>query len=378
MSPKSRIAFFCLVLTVTLVVGLVSLRSNGAAVTAGVADKSKPQDLSFSQCPYCHKNFDKFNNDKLLFKHEKYLQAHLNRGVVCQSCHTPFPHQPGQLIVKPSGAVCEKCHKPEAATRNAPARCDLCHPAAFIAASGAPQTGYYHTKPAVDMTPTVGLIDKRLPVTADKCAPCHRLGVEPRSRVRFKHSTHFERGIRCEACHDEYPHELDQPPKRPVMAKCSVCHSQKHGKQGMVAPKNCDFCHPPGFREKPASHTVYWMLQHKFEYKKGMNCFACHEIETCNGCHGYDEWPHPGDWIITHRKKARGMFRTVCLNCHYRNRSLCDSCHHKGYQKKEGPWISVVPEQSVHPRYYTEYGAKYCISSCHKPTFCPKCHIRGI
>lgn len=155
-------------------------------------------------------------------------------------------------------------------------------------------------------------------VNMSKCAPCHRslnafLTKGQTSLVNFRHEVHFQRGIKCAACHTQWPHQKSKLVK-PKMEACIVCHRLEHGNQGEMAPSasNCRLCHPPGFNLNPhqptggsqqvarpprvqraTANVPTTILAHN-ELKKGQkepatsrlqNCLVCHQGSFCSSCH---------------------------------------------------------------------------------------------
>jgi hypothetical protein len=87
----------------------------------------------------------------------------------------------------------------------------------------------------------------------------------------------------CEACHRGITRS-DQVSRAnmPQMADCLVCHGPPD------PPFSCGFCHPPGARLKPASHTANFVDTHPKELAAlgKESCAVCHGRKfTCLGCH---------------------------------------------------------------------------------------------
>lgn len=125
-----------------------------------------------------------------------------------------------------------------------------------------------------------------VPVTASNCFACHG-GLERTSfpGLNFDHNKHFAQGIRCQSCHQEFPHT----PKglaKPKMDVCFNCHGLNHGQQGQRATAKCDACHTGDFNLRPANHSPAWARSdHKNTNMKSANCSMCHKQDFCVNCH---------------------------------------------------------------------------------------------
>lgn len=256
----------------------------------------------------------------------------------------------------------------------------LAYSATVILALGIPAP---IVQPAIEPKPL--LIDVSLPVTMSKCSSCHlQLDAFENPILVFNHPVHLKKGIRCLACHQEYPHQFGKIVK-PTMELCFNCHNLRHGRQGLVAPQVCSTCHPPGFQLKPPSHDAIWRQGHgKIAKQNFYPCYMCHQFtaETlmpsfCQNCHGLEEMPHPSGWQEErHRVIAKVISREVCLGCHERSKLFCNQCHHKDYDPSWGPWMSPIPGQSQHFRVVEMKGKSFCLT-CHSTVSCSRCHIRG-
>lgn len=214
-------------------------------------------------------------------------------------------------------------------------------------------------------------------VTVSQCTPCHggNLDAFKNPILIFRHDVHLDRGIRCAACHTEFAHAVGKTFK-PSMTVCYNCHNQSHSGQGMVASGACNLCHPPGFRQVPASHTPQfragghktdaaadnsfscttchpdesfcvrchtarkakpadhgkkaaevkkWKKEHGLARDDG-NCSICHDDKFCTTCH-ITPMPHPTEWQKDHRLTAR-VNKRDCRVCH-ESREECSECHHQ-------------------------------------------------
>lgn len=130
------------------------------------------------------------------------------------------------------------------------------------------------------------LLTLETPVTASNCFACHG-GLVRTSfpGLNFDHNKHFSQGIRCESCHQEYPH-TPQGLVKPKMDTCFNCHGLNHGQQGQKATGRCSACHTSDFNLTPADHTPGWVSAgHKDVDKSNPNCSMCHQKNFCENCH---------------------------------------------------------------------------------------------
>ena len=135
----------------------------------------------------------------------------------------------------------------------------------------------------------VRIVDTSPPIVMGKCNPCHidLSAFKNPNLVNFNHPVHFKRGIRCESCHTEWPHQQSRIIK-PTMDVCMNCHGLSHGSQGVAAPGKCALCHPATFNLVPADHTpIFKASTHKVEAIKQANqtCLMCHKPSDCQSCH---------------------------------------------------------------------------------------------
>lgn len=124
-------------------------------------------------------------------------------------------------------------------------------------------------------------------VVLSQCTPCHiNLDVFRNPRIVFKHAVHFERGIKCDKCHTEYPHQ-PAGTLRVDMYLCYNCHGLSHSQQGLVAAGDCYLCHPKTFNLIPETHTPAWNSSlHKLVPKPQLKeCMLCHKPQFCEQCH---------------------------------------------------------------------------------------------
>lgn len=131
------------------------------------------------------------------------------------------------------------------------------------------------------------IIDTRGPVQLSQCTPCHsNLDGFYNPSLVFNHAVHFEKGIRCDRCHNQFAHQRSGTIK-PSMQLCRNCHGLYHSQQGLGVKGDCAICHPGNFNRLPKSHTPTWVASlHKGESEEALySCMMCHQSTFCEGCH---------------------------------------------------------------------------------------------
>lgn len=264
---------------------------------------------------------------------------------------------------------------------------------------------------------------------SQQCTQCHSKNrvTTPADGIVMNHDKHAAAGVWCTTCHNRVAHNdtkakptlVDPSGKKNVahadfmkMDYCFRCHDLKGkvkmtGEGAKAAPGSCTTCHTPGFELVPETHDVQgWAASGHGESAKHVEeevkeaeveakvleeegirsylakpvnaCQTCHvEEEFCNKCHGL-EMPHPKGFTTGHEAAAKKDAQ-VCVKCHTSERTgaiaattqqqFCSDCHHKGSDPNK-LW------QKDHPRMVQAQGAQKCFS-CHAPTACAKCHVRG-
>ena len=96
----------------------------------------------------------------------------------------------------------------------------------------------------------------------------------------------------CIACHD-----TDN-----ASAECDVCHSEDVG----VAVRRL---------QRPFAQTLTGRE----------DCRGCHEVESCNDCHGL-ELPHSQEFIDGYHARPALVETSTCLKCHD-IKAFCNGCH---------------------------------------------------
>ncbi len=410
---KFKRVHFAIYIIITIVFTFLAISIANSSAFDKDEDATK---VTMAKCLPCHTDLDKSirKSAALTFNHK----VHFEKGIECKSCHVEFPHKKDSLI-KPVMQVCYNCHGLNHGKKIlAPADCSTCHPKSFnlkpvshtqnwMLYLHKTESSYnlsqclmcHKEKECVDchnakklesieIIPFYPIIHLSEPPQEIKpvilreiigmgdCNRCHsNLNGFKNAGLVFDHGVHFEKGIRCAACHQQYPHQLGKTAK-PEMMICFNCHGLYHAGQ-IMAPRDCSICHSK-IVLKPASHTSEWRPKlHSIEAKKDRDkCISCHEITFCQKCHGLEEIPHPIDWKPKLHKIKAIEKEKVCYQCHGEDFVFCDKCHHKEYGPPTGYWWSKTPGLSNHPKVVKEQGAAGCIE-CHGPTYCAKCHISG-
>lgn len=232
---------------------------------------------------------------------------------------------------------------------------------------------------------------------SDQCTQCHSSNrvTTPDKGLKIDHKIHAAKGITCTTCHNRVAHVEDfkltlagnrKHEDWMTMEACFRCHSVTRttkGPGGYYAPGDCEVCHPKDFQLKPANHRIGEDFLHEHpaivKAKGKQYCVMCHNEKTfCYGCHG-TEIPHPANFKKEHGKEFKAAQAKdpnhiqLCLNCHdakgLGGEEFCNNCHHKGADPAI-PWVQQ------HPTFVKKEGTTYCLTGCHGPTFCAKCHTR--
>jgi len=141
-------------------------------------------------------------------------------------------------------------------------------------------------------------------------------------------------------------------------------------RKGVVA---CASCHKPAFCQTchqnrlPDSHLEGWMKAHfGTATEKPEYCAVCHEKRYCQKCH--DDVLHTPNWITEH---ARGVKKRpeICRQCH-EPRSFCIACHKGATPRSHTPgWIDRHGAQIAAGK----ESQRACFT-CHERSFCASCH----
>jgi hypothetical protein len=218
------------------------------------------------------------------------------------------------------------------------------------------------------------------------CANCHdsldrALDWREQRKLIFNHAAHFAVGVRCDACHTEFPHKPGKTLHVPLDT-CFECHGSTHGVQGTLAPTECTVCHTRDIaRITPDHNANTWVFQpgdglarhSRSATERPLYCKMCHESTFCLNCHEID-MPHPDTWMtsegtegeLVHGAVADAEGREVCFNCH-ESINYCNNCHHAGFER-------MADWQADHKTLVRKSGADLCFD-CHEPPFCSACHV---
>ena len=261
------------------------------------------------------------------------------------------------------------------------------------------------------------------------CTQCHALenrDVTPSPGIIIDHKAHSDAGIRCTWCHNRIAHDAkgytyvvmdpatgEVPVPQPdymTMSACFRCHSLD---EGAKVTGDCAACHPSDFELKPPSHfeaafmgdhgkmslaetervasaTAALADYHPDSHghpagdatdvyptpEKSLGeinlCSTCHTQQFCSDCHGM-EMPHPADFKSKHGDLGTSQPES-CEMCHGSAEVFCDACHH-------GTEINFAYDTTKqwipqHKAAVGEVGATTCFT-CHEPTYCAACHVRG-
>lgn len=285
---------------------------------------------------------------------------------------------------------------------------------------------------SVEKGPDPIIIDTGGEINMSKCAPCHRNlnaflerdwggGLSP----SFRHEVHFQRGIRCAACHTEWPHQKSKLIK-PKMEACIVCHRLEHGNQRQIAPSasNCNLCHPPGFKLKPDNHVAHGsqlkgrtlkepalFKQYKsLSPEQTQKCLVCHSGNFCQDCHDQENvrltngngqfrylplWPKPKakgvKIVIDNAPVAMGKCNPCHTNLelwqndklvnfkhrvHFKRQITCSKCHDSwphqvGQVKKPKMTACIKCHRLSHGNQGRLVAAE---NSSYPPEYCNLCH----
>lgn len=466
-----------------LTIAIIGLALTGVAVSLGSAKTASTGPVKaavidtaglvqISQCTLCHFRLDDFQNERLIFSHNDHFLS----GIGCPACHTAFPHYQDKTA-RPQMQVCLTCHNLHGDLLQAmQTDCRECHPPTMelrpafhisgqwtddLHAQAAikdvsyclmchkqqkcldchrergikerPESFYKKQMAVPDAAPPAAVIDSKAQINISSCQYCHA-NIEDfvNPGLIFNHQAHFAKGVKCFSCHNEWPHTRAGT-KKPAMDLCYGCHGLTHAASGVIAPENCDLCHPVGFNLKPNSHTAEFISsQHKkvvedsyftcmtchddrefcapchtkmnvapkshkapatgvvlaasnsdWQRSHGQNidyayCDLCHDQDFCTRCHR-TPMPHNILYVATHKDFARGM-RQECAICH-KDESTCSDCHHKFEQREILTAASCSKCHEEVNRPLLEVGSKgLMVHRAHfemtntAPFACNKCH----
>ena len=201
------------------------------------------------------------------------------------------------------------------------------------------------------------------------CANCHdsldsELDWRTERKLVFKHAPHFAKGIRCSACHKEFPHK---PGKilHVSVETCFECHGTVHGNQGVLAPTACSTCHTPDIATTTADHQQStWLMQEgpglarhaRMATERRLYCKMCHEGSFCDSCHKV-QMPHPAGWMPSGHGAEAAAKKSACIMCH-ESVDFCNDCHHADFPK-------LASWQTEHKQVVVKSGARAVLQVPH-------------
>jgi hypothetical protein len=183
---------------------------------------------------------------------------------------------------------------------------------------------------------------------------------------KFNHERHVKKvGLDCAICHvglDDARSALSKAPL-PDMATCVNCHTER------VVTTECNVCHMPEDKLKPADHNVMWIQQHGIASNiSSANCAMCHQSGSerdCQSCHNGDAVisPHPHEYLSTHGHDAH-LSDMRCGVCH-EQRSFCTDCHRD---------MGILPADHFRAGFVTSDGGTHGMSAEFDLESCMSCH----
>lgn len=307
--------------------------------------------------------------------------------------------------VKELGVSCTTCHLEAKTSRKSsdnllppPERCDGCH--------GSDHRDLGHVK-ATDGELKAQCGFCHLGYRASDGNRVQRL-VLPKPNLRFDHSRHIKRNIKCAQCHGQVAElELATRDQLPRMRGCFRCHQAPEPSRG-EAKGDCRTCHltekrgsvlktsfasgklmPPRWLHD-AGHGPDFIERHKrIAGADSQLCATCHQERFCTDCHDGRVRPrrvHPNDFLSMHPIAAR-QDNPRCASCH-QQQDFCLKCHQRAGVSLTGPHFNVSERGRFHPpkRVWTDpprsrnhhaweaqKNINACVS-CHIERDCTVCH----
>jgi hypothetical protein len=151
-------------------------------------------------------------------------------------------------------------------------------------------------------------------------------------KLVFNHPKHFARGIRCEACHQEFPHKPGKTLHVPVQT-CFVCHGSTHGPQGVLAPTSCDTCHTSDVAKMTPDHQASTWVFVKGSTLADHSAKGKADALFCKMCHssfllpGLPQGRHPTRSIGSRRIRAAPPRSVQPVSCVTRTASRAHQDH---------------------------------------------------
>ena len=201
-------------------------------------------------------------------------------------------------------------------------------------------------------------------VSSHSCVRCHAEALRGTLQVgdiRMRHADPIAAGYECADCHGDAGHEVKTTETTSRMAECLRCHD------GKIAAAQCDTCHVTDVSRATGTPPDRFP---KVEMGKPETCRGCHEVESCNECHGI-ELPHTRAFMTTgaHAREAGFTRRPTCEKCH-ETKLFCNRCHQFGSGHEGSSWL-----RAHGPEAKAAGGDARC-RACHRRSenFCALCH----
>lgn len=287
------------------------------------------------------------------------VDAALGTDEACRTCHRAgTPSAPERVDVRHRKLMCVDCHRARGVTGRL--------------AYSADYTRWLVVYAKFKRVPP----GSALSAPSAPCLSCHRSvasGTVVSGGIRVRHSDFLSAGGACPACHSDQGH-VDAAATGPQMSSCLGCHN------GEVASALCESCHVRDFALNTPADTFPVVSFPDPRY----SCYSCHEVSTCNECHG-TTMPHPQDWISLpyrttgvprHARQGFGQ-RERCWRCHFaKGEPLVPSdesckCHGLfGRQHGGAAWVQEHGLQATGQK----TGVFSACFDCHSMGFCTACH----
>lgn len=155
----------------------------------------------------------------------------------------------------------------------------------------------------------------------EACLVCHSSSrrTSPSGDLLIPHKAHVSvLKMECIDCHEYLVHKKSPEGKHtPRMVRCLKCHN------GTRASNECKSCHRK--KSYPANHRPKnWLIMHG-QKKKEVNCAKCHGWvkDYCGDCHVKRPVSHVARWRAFHGMRVAA--NRNCSTCH--KDSFCIKCH---------------------------------------------------
>lgn len=156
-------------------------------------------------------------------------------------------------------------------------------------------------------------------VSDASCLGCHASvsnGIIESVNLRVRHQDFLER-FECVECHTSVGHGELIAPAAGAMSRCLLCHD------GETAAVACESCHLEDVSRVAGTPPERFP---KVEMGPPQDCEGCHELDTCDACHGL-RMPHTKDFMAWgHGREAAWGNTETCETCHSYD-VFCGRCH---------------------------------------------------